>query len=282
MLLLSTCGFAQSFYSTNTGDTIWYTISNSSALISSPPSGSNKYSGDIVIPDTVSYNGRTYNVTGANHLAFALCNGLTAISLPNTLKNMYSNVFQGCTNLVKTNFRGTVKQWCDIVFNENGSNPVTFSKKLYINDTLITNLHIPGNVSTVPQYAFYNDTALLDVIIDSGVTEIKARAFGNCKKIHDISLGKTINNVYDYAFDSCTGLLQTSFSGNIGEWCNISIGGLRANPVYFSKNLYINSQPVTALTIPNKALCLCQLPDTDIRCFWRFCGKDWQLRILRL
>ena len=253
MTILSVNAFGQSFFSTNTGDTIWYTyaITTGKASVTAVPSGSNRYSGSLVIPDTVSYSGRTFVVSGINYNAFRLCSGLNEISLPHTIKTIASNVFQGCTNLVKTNFRGTIAQWCDIVFNDRGSNPISYSKNLYINDTLITQLHIPSNVLTIPQYAFYYDTALLDVIIDSGVTEIKARAFGNCRKMHDITLGKTLNNVSDYAFDSCTGLLQTNFSGSIGEWCNISFGGLRANPVYFSKNLYINNQLLTALTIPN-------------------------------
>ncbi|MBO4740730.1 MAG: leucine-rich repeat domain-containing protein [Bacteroidales bacterium] len=251
MIFLSASGFAQTFFSTNTGDTIWYYFVNGNVFVNQAPSGSNLYSGDIVIPDTVSYNGRTYNVTGVNHLAFALCSGLTSITLPHTITNMYSNVFYACTNLVKTNFTGTLAQWCNIYFNDSGSNPIFYSKNLYINDTLITHIRIPGNTGIIGQYAFMNDTALLDVMIDSGVSEIKARAFKNCRNMHTVTLGKTITNIVNTAFDSCKSLTYTGFSGNYKEWCNINFGGLTANPVYYSKNLYINSRLVTSLTIPN-------------------------------
>ena len=47
-----------------------------------------KYSGDIVIPETISYNGKTYRVTGINEYAFYKCGNLSSVTLPGSLRSI--------------------------------------------------------------------------------------------------------------------------------------------------------------------------------------------------
>ena len=56
------------------------------------------YSGDIVIPETVTYDGETYTVTTINYHAFTGCTGLTSVTLPSTIASVSSD-FGGCTAL---------------------------------------------------------------------------------------------------------------------------------------------------------------------------------------
>lgn len=57
-----------------------------------------KYSGDIVIPETISYNEHTYTVTTLDLDAFAHCTEMTSITLPNSLKTIGIS-FNECTGL---------------------------------------------------------------------------------------------------------------------------------------------------------------------------------------
>lgn len=57
------------------------------------------YSGSIVIPRTVSYEGKNYTVTGIGDNAFAFCDGLTSITIPNTVAIIADNAFFNCTGL---------------------------------------------------------------------------------------------------------------------------------------------------------------------------------------
>lgn len=61
--------------STEIGD-IYYDITSEGAKVTYPNSveeGKNVYVGNITIPKTVSYEGKTYNVTSIGSFAFAWC-----------------------------------------------------------------------------------------------------------------------------------------------------------------------------------------------------------------
>ncbi|MBL1488787.1 hypothetical protein ELC62_30545, partial [Klebsiella pneumoniae] len=55
------------------------------------------YSGDVVIPETVTYGGVTYKVTGIKSSAFNACENLTSVTIPNTVTEIADNAFSYCT-----------------------------------------------------------------------------------------------------------------------------------------------------------------------------------------
>ena len=62
-----------------------------------------QYKGDIVIPETVEYNGVSYSVTsigaGAYYIyegAFFECSGLTSVTIPNSVTSIGNSAFRGC------------------------------------------------------------------------------------------------------------------------------------------------------------------------------------------
>lgn len=57
------------------------------------------YSGDIIIPETVTYDGQTMTVTMIGTSAFFECVNLTSVSIPNTVTSIGDDAFYGCTNL---------------------------------------------------------------------------------------------------------------------------------------------------------------------------------------
>ena len=57
----------------------------------------NEYSGNVVIPESVTYNGTTYSVTSIGSSAFDDCTGVTSIEIPNSVKSIGYYAFNGCT-----------------------------------------------------------------------------------------------------------------------------------------------------------------------------------------
>ena len=77
-------------------DGIYYDITGTTATVTS---GDNKYSGDIVIPESITYNNSKYSVTSIGEWAFAFCSGLTSITIPNSVTSIGNSAFSECSGL---------------------------------------------------------------------------------------------------------------------------------------------------------------------------------------
>ena len=92
------------------------------------------YKGNIIIPETVVFNERTYRVTSIGKEAFAFCDPLTSITIPdsvkrigwkafldcesleeiiigNSVKGIGRHAFDGCDSLLSITYQGTIAQW---------------------------------------------------------------------------------------------------------------------------------------------------------------------------
>ena len=54
------------------------------------------YSGDVVIPETVTYDGITYSVTSLGDDCFYGCSSLTSITIPNSVTSLGEECFSDC------------------------------------------------------------------------------------------------------------------------------------------------------------------------------------------
>ena len=58
-----------------------------------------RYSGEMVIPESVEFNGTTYSVTSIGDNAFRGCLGLTSVNIPNSVKSIEKFALAGCSGL---------------------------------------------------------------------------------------------------------------------------------------------------------------------------------------
>ena len=153
---------------------------------------------------------------------------LSSLTIGNSVRNIGSYAFSGCSALTKTNYTGDIAGWCGIKFENSSSNPISCSHNLYVNNQEVKALAIPNSVDSIYDYAFYNCSSLTSVTIPNSVTSIGNSAF------------------YD-----CSSLTKTNYTGDIEGWCGIKFENSSSNPISCSHNLYVNNQEVKALTIPN-------------------------------
>lgn len=64
--------------------------------------GSNA-SGELSIPETVSYNGVNYTVASIGEMAFSYCGGLTVITIPNSVASIGERAFSNSHELTMIN-----------------------------------------------------------------------------------------------------------------------------------------------------------------------------------
>ena len=89
---------------------IWYYLdakNKNAAVTNDGDYGINDYEGDVVIPETVSYEGITYSVTSICD-AFYGCSSLTTVTIPNGVTYIQENAFYGCTGLTTIDIPNSV------------------------------------------------------------------------------------------------------------------------------------------------------------------------------
>lgn len=82
-------------------DGIYYLFSEEKeeAIVTHTSTGYNSYSGNLVIPDSVTFSGKNYRVTEIGYRAFYNCTGLTSVTIPESVTAIGASAFSGCSNL---------------------------------------------------------------------------------------------------------------------------------------------------------------------------------------
>ena len=152
------------------------------------------------------------SVTSIGDEAFYECSSLTSVTIGNSVTSIGSYAFYNCTGLTSITIPDSVTSIGDSAF---------------LDCTGLTSITIPDSVTSIGDSAFLDCTGLTSVTIGGSVTSIGYRAFYNCYKIQNI------------------------YITDIVAWCNIS--GLINLMLYDASNkqLYINNELATSITIPN-------------------------------
>ena len=181
---------------------------------------------DIIIPDSV---------TSIGNYAFYGCRGLTSVTIPGSVTSIGSSAFAYCTGLKSATIGNGVTSIADYAF---------------YNCTCLTSVTIPDSVTSIGSHAFDNCTGLKSATIGNGVTSIAYYAFYNCTCLTSVTIPESVTNIEYDAFYGCTGLTKVNIS-DLAAWCKILFRGSDSNPLYYAKNLYIDGELATAITIPS-------------------------------
>lgn len=136
------------------------------------------YTGDIVVPNTVTYNGKTYNVSDIKSGFKA--SKITSIVVPAGVK-VGRGALQDCADLVSATLP------TDLAMIEGN---------VFQNCTALTSITIPGTVTSVGGAAFQGCTALETIVIEDGAAPILfARdAFNAAPAVKSVTLNRQFNN----------------------------------------------------------------------------------------
>lgn len=215
--------------------------------------------GDLVIPETITYNGATYSVTSIGMQAFSGCIGLTGeLLIPNSVTSIGQDAFWGCSGLTSVTIPNSVTFIGNYAFYHCSgleSMVVAAGNSTYdsrdncnaiietATNTLVAGCKtttIPNSVTSIGYSAFENCSGLTSVTIPNSVTSIGEYAFKDCSGLTSVTIGNSVTNLDLYAFQNCSGLTSVT-------WNAISCNN---NYSYFSPFSY-SASGITSFTFGN-------------------------------
>ena len=172
------------------------------------------YSGDVVIPPTVTYSGTTYTVNEIGYGAFNGCTGLTSITIPTSITSIGDVAFTNCSGLTGV-YISDLEAWCNISFANDNSNPLYNAHHLFLNGVEVKDLVIPNTITAINKYLFCGCSGLTSVTIPNPVTGIGVSSFSGCTGLNSVSMSNSVTSIGNYAFYGCTGLTDVAISSAV-------------------------------------------------------------------
>ena len=236
-------------------DGIYYDFYEDEATVAS---GDTKYNGDVVIPTSVTYEGKTYSLTSIGVGAFRNCYGLTSVTFSNSVTSIRSEAFSGCSGLRSVTIGNSVTDiGYQAFYSCSGLTSVTIPasvtdiggqafaycsglKSVHITDLAawckISFLTRDSNPLSYAKHLFLNGEEMTDLVIPNSVTSIGWYAFWGYSDLTSLTIPSSVTSIGAYAFENCRGLTSLTIPNSVTD-----IG-------YYA---FSGCSGLTSLTIPN-------------------------------
>ena len=250
LLMVSSLMWAQFFEV----DGIYYNVNEDGESVEVTSGSYGGYSGDIVIPSTVAYEGKTYNVTSIGYDAFCICSDLTSVVIPNSVTSIGSGAFNSCSSLTSvvipnsvTSIEGRAYDGCSSLTSVEIPNSVTrIDVSVFSGCSSLTSITVADDN---PNYDSREDcNAIIETVsntliagcqntvIPNSVTSIEERAFSGCYSLTSIEIPNSVTSIGYAAFEGCFSLASVEIPNGVERIENWTFG---------------NCSSLTSVVIPN-------------------------------
>ena len=124
---------------------------------------SDGYKGDVIIPETVVFNERSYRVTSIGKGAFLGCFSLTAITIPNSITSIGKKAFFDCSSLKEIIIGNSVKR---------------IGRRAFLFCDSLVSITIPTSVKSIGWQAFDYCDSLLSFTFQGSLEQWKKIKLG--------------------------------------------------------------------------------------------------------
>ena len=186
-----------------------------------------KYSGDVIIPPTVEYEGVTCNVILIADNAFYGCPSLTSVTIPNSVTSIGSRAFYDCTSLTSVTIPNSV---------------TSIGYHAFTGCSSLTSITIPNSVTIIDDYAFYMCSSLTSITIPNSVTSIGDYTFSGCSSLTSITIPNSVTIIDNYAFYGCSSLTSITIPNSV---------------TWIGSSTFYNCSNITSVTIGSGIQMIC-------------------------
>ena len=204
---------------------IWYDLDSSAktAEVTNNPDNQSKYTGNVVIPESVIYKNVSYSVTSISKTAFFQSRSLTSVTIPNSVTSIGENTFQGCLGLTSvtipnsvTNIGNDAFGGCSSLTSLTIPNSVTsIGKEAFRYCSGLTSFTIPNSVTSIEMYTFLFCTGLTSVTIPNSVTSIGGAVFYGCSGLTSVTIPNSVTTIGNEVFEECSGLTSVTIGSGV-------------------------------------------------------------------
>ena len=208
---------------------------NQTAVVISKING--KYSGEIIIPSSVTYNSVTYSVTRIGDNAFYECWYLTSVTIGNRVTSIGEEAFWGCDGLTSVTI---------------GNSVTSIGSGAFYECTGLTSVTIPNSVTSIGDVAFYGCSSLTSVTIGNSVTSIGNSAFNGCSGLTSVTIPNSVTSIGNFAFYGCSNL-PSVYNNHIFAYLPQTYSGVYTIPSVekIAGGAFYDCVGLTSVTIPN-------------------------------
>lgn len=152
----------------------------------------NTYLGNVVIPESVENDGKTYAVVAIGDQAFYDSSNLKSVTIPSTVTRIGSGAFSDCQAIDNIELPDAITEIPDHAF---------------YNCIKLTYVNIPEGVTSIGDYAFGECAMLTDRILPAGLLSIGTGAFSSCMTFTEVYIPASCKQISDLAFYACMNLI---------------------------------------------------------------------------
>ena len=215
-------------------DGIAYYINLKTGLTEVTSNSAHPYSGDIVIPETIVYEGTQYTVTGIGEKAFFQKN-ITSVTFPNSITSIGASAFMYC-------------QVLDSI--EIPEHVTIIPTDAFASCQNLKHVKLPEGLTEIGNSAFNSCNGLDSILIPNTVITIQGWAFAGCENLSYVKIPQQLKTVGQGAFGSCRSLAYVDIP-DLSSWAMINFNNYTANPLLYAQRLIVKGEEITDLVIPD-------------------------------
>ena len=155
---------------------------------------------DVVIPSTVTLNGKDYSVTSIGIYAFHNCAALKSVQTKAPIKSIGDGAFAYCGNLETVTLPDSV---------------TSVGATSFYECTKLETVNLGNSVRSIGDNAFMLCTSLGSVTLPNSIISIGTGAFISCTSLGSVTLPDSIISIGAGAFSSCTDLKSVTIPSSV-------------------------------------------------------------------